>query len=70
MCTGAGGAVCENMNEQVYAETDKQHRRHIAYPFLYAVHAFGEFLYGDGAVGYQPRDDHNWQSCSQTEDNR
>ena len=62
--------MCENMNEQVYAETDKQHRRQIAYPFLYAVHAFGEFVYGDRTIGYEPCNDHDRQASGQTEDNR
>ena len=60
MRTRARCAVCENMNEQVYTETNKQGGRDVAYPFLYVVHAFGEFIYGDGAVGYQPCNDHDW----------
>ena len=38
------------MHAKVDGEADKQCCGYIAHPFLYAVHAFGQFIDGDGAI--------------------
>ena len=39
-------------------------------PFLESLHFAGQLSDTNGAITYQPSDEHDRQTCSQTEDNR
>ena len=58
------------MNGQVYAYSDEEHRTNMAEPFFKGIHFLCQIANAYRAVTYQPRDEHDRQTCAKSENKR
>ena len=58
------------MNGQIQTQTDKQERADMPEPFLESLHFASQLTDTYSAIAYQPRNEHNRQTRTQTEDYR
>ena len=57
----------DTMNGQIHTEYQEKYCTDMSEPFLKSLHLAGQLTDADSAVTNQPRDQHDGQTCSQTE---
>ena len=58
------------MYGQIDAQDEEQYRAYVAEPFLEGLQVTGQFADTNRTIAYQPRNQHNRQTCAETENHR
>ena len=58
------------VDTQIDTYSDEKDGANMSEPFLEMGHFLGQIADADCAVADQPRDEHDWQTCSETENHR